>query len=510
MEKARYLEQVIPEYQGNPMIEALPEIWSGDAVEEMLSEEAPHHDGERMLDSRYRMHCIQRLFHYFQPLEQHIDIEQRISRCIRQGYLNRNPCTREYARILSDGYEALARRLGYHSIRGFRPNASGFTIIGMSGVGKSTAVERILSLYPQCICHDSYQGQPLVLTQIVWLKLDCPHDGSIKGLCFQFFEAIDRAMGTDYFPRYTKSRYTVDVLMVLMTQLVNLYQIGILVIDEIQHLSLAKGGGSEKMLNFFVTLVNTIGIPVVMIGTTKAMSILQSEFRQARRGSGQGDLLWDRMHNDLSWEIFVASMWKHQWTRDKIPLTEEMKNILYEESQGIIDIAVKLYAMVQVKAITIGNDRFVPRDFHVAAAEKLGLVKPMLDALRAGDKKKIYQYGDISPISIEDYLSSYMFVAKEPVPEKTLEGKISVSEQAVLKLLELGVEPGTAKRLSGRAMVSKGSCSNVTDVVKEAFYLYIMEGKEPEPNETDDGNDLRKQGGYDVMKQKGVIDETEW
>ena len=329
--------------------------------------------------------------------------------------------------------------------RGFRPNASGFTIIGMSGVGKSTAVEKILSLYPQCICHDSYQGQPLVLTQIVWLKLDCPHDGSIKGLCFQFFEAIDRAMGTDHFPRYTKSRYTVDVLMVLMTQLVNLYQIGILVIDEIQHLSLAKGGGSEKMLNFFVTLVNTIGIPVVMIGTTKAMSILQSEFRQARRGSGQGDLLWDRMHNDLSWEIFVTSMWKHQWTRDKIPLTEEMKNILYEESQGIIDIAVKLYAMVQVKAITVGNDRFVARDFHVAAAEKLGLVKPMLDALRTGDKKKIRQYGDISPISIEDYLSSYMSMAKEPVPEKSSEGKISVSEQAVLKLLELGVEAGDSK-----------------------------------------------------------------
>lgn len=317
-------------------------------------------------------------------------------------------------------------------------------------------------------------------------------------------------MGTDYFPRYTKFRYTVDVLMVLMTQLVKLYQIGILVIDEIQHLSLAKGGGSEKMLDFFVTLVNIIGIPIVIIGTTKAMSILQSEFRQARCGSGQGDLLWDRMHNDLSWEIFVASMWKHQWTRDKIPLTEEMKNILYEESQRIIDIAVKLYAMIQVKAITIGNDRFVPRDFHMAAAEKLGLVKPMLDVLRAGDKKKIYQYGDISPISIEDYLSSYMFVAKEPVPEKTLEGKISVSDQAVLKLLELGVEPGTAKRLSGRAMVSKGGCSNVADVVKEAFYLYIMEGKEPEPNETDDGNDLRKQGGYDVMKQKGVIDETEW
>lgn len=510
MEKARYLEQVIPEYQGNPMIEALPEIWAVDTVEEMLSEEAPHHDGERMLDARYRMHCIQRLFHYFQPLEQHIDIEQRISRCIRQGYLNRNPCTKEYARILADGYEALSGRHGYHFIQGFRPNASGFTIIGMSGVGKSTAVEKILSLYPQCIRHDSYHGWPLILTQIVWLKLDCPHDGSIKGLCFQFFEAIDRAMGTDYFPRYTKSRYTVDVLMVLMTQLVNLYQIGILVIDEIQHLSLAKGGGSEKMLNFFVTLVNTIGIPVVMIGTTKAMSILQSEFRQARRGSGQGDLLWDRMQNDLSWEIFVTSMWKHQWTRSKIPLTEEMRNILYEESQGIIDIAVKLYAMVQIKAITAGSDSFSARDFHAAAAEKLGLVKPMLDALRTGDKKKIRQYGDISPVSIEDYLSSYMSMAKDAVPEKVPEGKISVSEQAVLKLLELGVGPRTAKRLSGRALAAKGICPNVADVVKEAYYLYIMEGKESEMGEATDNDDLRKQVGYEAMKQKGLVDETEW
>lgn len=492
------------------MIEALPEIWAGDTVEEMLSEEAPHHDGERMLDTRYRMHCIQRLFHYFQPLEQHIDIEQRISRSIRQGYLNRNPCTKEYARILADGYEALSGRRGYQFIQGFRPNASGFTIIGMSGVGKSTAVEKILSLYPQCINHDSYQGRPLVLTQIVWLKLDCSHDGSIKGLCFQFFEAIDRAMGTDYFPRYTKSRYTVDVLMVLMTQLVNLYQIGILVIDEIQHLSLAKGGGSEKMLNFFVTLVNTIGIPVVMIGTTKAMSILQSEFRQARRGSGQGDLLWDRMQNDLSWEIFVTSMWKHQWTRSKIPLTEEMRNILYEESQGIIDIAVKLYAMVQIKAITVGSDSFSARDFHAAAAEKLGLVKPMLDALRTGDKKKIRQYGDISPVSIEDYLSSYMSIAKDAVPEKVPEGKISVSEQVVLKLLELGVEPRTAKRLLGRALSAKGICPNVADVVKEVYYLYVMEGKESEVGEATDNDDLRKQGGYDAMKQKGLVDETEW
>ncbi len=79
-------------------------------------------------------------------------------------------------------------------------------------------------------------------------------------------------------------------MMPRMAQLAMNHSLGLLVIDEIQHLSLAKSGGSEKMLNFFVNLVNTIGVPVVLIGTMKALSVLQSEFRQARRGSGQGDM----------------------------------------------------------------------------------------------------------------------------------------------------------------------------------------------------------------------------
>ena len=50
----------------------------------------------------------------------------------------------------------------------------------------------------------------------------------------------------------------------------------------------------------------------------------------------------------------------------------------------------------------------------------------------------------------------------------------------------------------------------MADVVKEAYYLYVMEGKESEVGEATDNDDLRKQGGYDAMKQKGLVDETEW
>lgn len=499
---------MIPEYQGNPLIEALPDIWSSDQVVQMLSEKAAYNNGERKLDIQYRMHCIYRLFRYFQPLEQHIDIEQRISRSIRQGYLYRNPLTPEYASGLTNGFAAMKDKSGYHMLRGTKSAASGFTIIGVSGVGKSTAVEKILSLYPQRIIHTRYREMPFVSTQLVWLKLDCPHDGSLKQLCYQFFYVLDMAAGTDYFQQYAKGRYSIDMLLIIITQLVRQFQIGILVIDEIQHLSEAKGGGSDKMLNFFVTLVNTIGLPVVMIGTTKAMSILQGEFRQARRGSGQGDLIWDRMKNDTTWQVFVKSMWRYQWTGNSVPYTDEMVNLLYDESQGIIDIAVKLYAIVQIEAITGGKESFSAADIHKVAEKKLSLVKPMLDALRSRNRKKILRYEDIIPVSIEDYLSVYQAVKPE-ISEKSTEKKLTVLEQTVVKLLEVDVEPSVAKRLAGRVLASHKNPVSVGEAFKEAYRLYISEVPDKTKTEASE-EDLRKSDGYDDMKKKGFVDETEW
>lgn len=67
--QAIYSEQELPEFKGNPLIEALPPIWDSDGVIDLLSHNDGHHDGERQLDARYRMHCVLRLFRYFQPLE---------------------------------------------------------------------------------------------------------------------------------------------------------------------------------------------------------------------------------------------------------------------------------------------------------------------------------------------------------------------------------------------------------------------------------------------------------
>jgi hypothetical protein len=80
-----------------------------------------------------------------------------------------------------------------------------------------------------------------------------------------------------------------------MALVASIHALGLLVVDEIQHVSVAKSGGAEKLLNFFVQLTNEVGVPIIMIGTFKAMGVLCSEFRQIRRGCSQGDMIWTRM-----------------------------------------------------------------------------------------------------------------------------------------------------------------------------------------------------------------------
>lgn len=99
-------------------------------------------------------------------------------------------------------------------------------------------------------------------------------------------------------------------MLLHMTSLASIYGIGVLVIDEIQHLLHAKND-QEEMLNFFVTLSNTVGIPTVLIGTSKAQQLFKGNFRQARRAASDGSIIWDRMDEDREeWEFFLETLWE--------------------------------------------------------------------------------------------------------------------------------------------------------------------------------------------------------
>lgn len=508
--KAEYLEQTLPEYRGNPLIEALPDIMSADETLSRLTRTPAYSKEERNIDAKYRIHCLSRLLHdYYQPLPQHIDIENRISVCIRQGYRNRSPLERQYVLMVNESYESMKEKRTVRQVPGYHPNASGFTIIGVSGVGKSTAVESILSLYPQVIKHTEYRGEPFVAEQIVWLKLDCPHDGSRGELCYRFFKAVDDAVGTEYLDQYKRSRITIDSMLTLMQRIAQEYSLGLLVVDEVQHLSLAKGG-SDAMLNFFVTLVNTIGVPVILIGTSKAMPILQGQFRQARRSSGHGDLVWNRMKKERGWITFIESMWKYQWIRDEVDLTVQMLDAFYEETQGIIVLAVVLYVLLQEDAIRSEKETFCTDDIKRVAGERMVLVQPMLMALREDNKKEIDRYEDITEILVDD-VSSHILEGSQIKRVQPASGTFERVRDEVLEyFVKMKKQPEKVELFIEQAYRESGSCEfaviaeRVHDLVKQD------ESIQQEYAENDAQDNALKGKNHTELSEAGFVDDTQW
>ena len=193
-------DELLPEYIGNPLIEALPGILPHTEVIKSLRTEPRFDCSERNFSKETRLHCISRIFwQFFQPMEQHIRIWDYLSVCIRQGYIRRNPLSATSAEIANELYAAAMERRKPKYDAGYIPNSVGFAIIGVSGVGKSTSVAAILKMYPQVITHRSYKNRRLDRKQIVWLKIDCSHKGSERGLCLSFLAHIDRLAGTNYY-----------------------------------------------------------------------------------------------------------------------------------------------------------------------------------------------------------------------------------------------------------------------------------------------------------------------
>lgn len=504
---AEYLPQVLPEYRDNPVIEALPPILSQNEVADYLESYPAYSDKEREMAPHIRMHAVMRIFNYFQPWGRHFDLEQRFSIAIRQGYKHRNPNNPLYIARLQKPYQGLkSGQMFYNYADQLDNKAFGFTIMGFSGIGKTKAIERVLSIYPQIIVHTEYKKIPLNFYQVTWLKLECPHDGSIKGLCCNFFQAIDQLLGTSYYKKNGAGTWAVTRMMPGMRQVAQNHYLGMLIVDEIQCLSQAKSGGADEMLNFFVGLVNSIGVPVILIGTTKAMPILQGEFRQARRGSGMGDMIWEQMKNDSIWKLLITGAWKYQWTKTKVDISDKFINVLYEESQGILDIAIKLYVIAQFRTIALGKDEAISENIiRKVAKDSLCLVRPALEALKSGDLKRIIQFSDITSINVQKYFDESFSEVREVMKDKEEVGETKLDHaiqkkyhDLVLKLIEFDIEIETAEKVTKKVIGLLSDKFDTNMVFKKAYRLALdMENKLAKNEKTSktivkhDKNDIR-------------------
>ncbi|WP_027724524.1 ATP-binding protein [Tuberibacillus calidus] len=525
---AEYHKQVIPDFAGNPWIEALPDILSPEQVIEALSSYPPMDSLERQLEPHLRIHLIpQRFSQYFQPLEQHLVLYDAISSMIRGGYAERNPLSPCVIRRLSQTEDAGHRGNVYQP----HSTAKSMALIGISGSGKTSSLNRILALFPQVIVHSEYQGQDFPRYQVTHIRLEAPYDGSLKALCLQLFSAIDTLLGTQYLERYGNGKWSTNVMIPILSRLLQNMGTGILVVDEIQHLSLARSGGSAQVLNFFTTLINTAQIPVLLVGTPKSLKVLTSEFRQARRSlSGYGSFLWDRLKKDENWALFLSGLWQYQWTRHVEGLTQELSDVMYEETQGIPDVAVKLFTTVQVRAIVTGKERITTSLIRKVANEQLRIIRPMLDALRNGRRTQLLDYEDIVVPDVEEFIQreriqidvqTFVQEARKRT-ESRQEQIVRVKDEAIIRLQLLGISERQASELVKTVLTEQPNASDVNEVVKAAFQLSIQKKQDRQGgkvNPAEDERDLRlivKKGkeegmtAYDALKQAGVIRLDKW
>ncbi|MGM9979360.1 MAG: AAA family ATPase [Clostridium sp.] len=426
---AIYNDSPIIDYDGNPLIEAIPPIYSRDEVVQLLSVYPYFNDNERNERDEYRFHYILRLLDYFQPLNRHIALERKFSTIMRQGYINRNPLSKNTVEYMNHSYQMLMQgKLPKRNNINKEKKVQGFSIIGISGAGKSTTIDRILSVYPTLIKHNSYKGEIINVYQMPWVKLQCPPDGSLGGLCLKFFGELDeRLRFTEYRKRYR--RFRIDDMIVEMAHLCRLYNIGVLVIDEIQHLSLQATGGIKKMLNFFVDLVNSIGVPVILIGTNKSFDLLNKEFRQALRSTGNGSPKddWDKLKNDKNWEILMNGLLSYQWTRNPVKDIKELELLsktLYEQTQGVLGIAVKLFVVAQMEAILNKREKVTEDLLERTFRKHFSSLTPMINALRNGNRKEINEYEDLK-IDIEEIIGDLEndLLTKDFIEENKQENK---------------------------------------------------------------------------------------
>ena len=430
--EAEYEESKNPYYKGNPLIECLPELRSFETFyKTLLKRSKPIARAEALkLDIPQRDELLTLLKQYFfVPSERMYELYRTIHNSLTSGYHQRNPSLRGNHDKLKRSYRDLHTQI---DLVNESTSSLSSCLMGISGIGKTTTVNKILSLYPLGIKHTRKDLDPFV--QIPFIKVECPKDSSIKDLCINFFQVLDSLLNTNYQSMYGKPRETANNMVNAMAKLTVSHQVGMLIVDEIQHLTNGKSANSnllhssaEMMLNFFVNLNNKLKIPILIVGTPESIRLFSSNHRLPRRWSGEGAEKWNALANNEEWALIIEWLFKYQYTEREVSYSEDWASIFYKHSQGIIDRAIRIFVEAQKQALYSGERTISIQLINKVVKNKFWLEEPAMAAMRSGRKKELQNYQDLyfpehfentHLVSESTLLQVYNAVEKLNVPEE--------------------------------------------------------------------------------------------
>lgn len=236
-----------------------------------------------------------------------------------------------------------------------------FSVLGWSGMGKTTLIRTVLELFPQVIQHSQYAGREFSRKQVVYLSVDAPVSGSPKGLILNIAAALDRALGlsgtSSYVNQFYQSRASIETQRVLITRALATSGLGLLHIDDLQRLAEGSRSQRDAVSAMITGIANSAGCSLLFSGTIDALAVLQSTFEVARRSSRRGSIILEPPINETSPFFFalVKFLFKFQLVEQPVVPTEDLYKHLLKTTAGVPGVLVMLYVAMQETAIASGR-----------------------------------------------------------------------------------------------------------------------------------------------------------
>lgn len=240
-----------------------------------------------------------------------------------------------------------------------------FTIVGTSGIGKSSAISRAINLITENKVLEIEEPYAKI---IPCLSVQCPFDCSVKGLLLEILRKVDEILGCNYYQSALRKKTTTDTLIGCVSQ-VALNHIGLLVVDEIQNVVNSKNG--RILVGALTQLINNSGISICMVGTPESSIFFEQAMQLARRSLG---LQYGAMECGIEFDEICNILFTYQYVKQRTDISNTIIEWLYEHSAGIISVVASLIHDAQEIAILTGKEILNLETLNEAYQKRLSLL----------------------------------------------------------------------------------------------------------------------------------------
>ena len=225
----------------------LPSMKSGADLFSALEVLPKYDDTIRTEDVPVRLMALSDLYRIYVPSQMSLEIYSKMYLALLRSLQKKG--TKLAVQQKNQNYKAVIQQ-EYSGIMG---GSDSFTIIGASGIGKSSAISRAIRLITENRVIEVENPYTKIIPCIC---VQCPFDSSVKGMLLEILRKVDEMIESKYYENALRARTTTDMLIGSVSQ-VALNHIGLLVVDEIQNVCNSKNG--KSLVGMLTQLINKIG-----------------------------------------------------------------------------------------------------------------------------------------------------------------------------------------------------------------------------------------------------------